>query len=104
MTEKDTTAPIPEKAKKTEPKNYKWDPADSVTITGLEYDVLRKTVDIFRGAAPFAAAVSVVDAIFARMITEGLAKEVEVIPTYDQLKAKMTDEYIEPESETINPS
>lgn len=92
-TAKKTPAPV-----KETPKNYKWDPNDSIVITGQEYDVIRKTIDLFRGAQLFTASMFVVDNIFKRMVDAGQAVEYTETPTKSDVA---TDDGA---NEALNPS
>jgi hypothetical protein len=56
-------------------KNYRWSPEDKIEITGLEYDILQKSIGIFEGAAVFEPAAKVRAAILSRMIEQNIAVE-----------------------------
>lgn len=81
-------------------KNYKWSPEDTIEITGLEYDVLQKTVAIFEGAPAFSAASKVRIDILSRMVEKGIAKE------YDPSKLQGEPEAEDDKSDepVVNPS
>ena len=56
-------------------KNYRWSQEDKIEITGLEYDILQKSIGIFEGAAVFEPAAKVRAAILSRMIEQNIAIE-----------------------------
>lgn len=56
-------------------KNYKWSPEDQITITGIQFDVLQKTISMFEGAPLFQAASKVKNEILTKMISDGIAVE-----------------------------
>ena len=80
-------------------KNYKWSPEDRIEITGLEYDVLQKTIAIFEGAIAFQAASKVRIDILSRMIENGIAKEIIDEPLGYESASEIPDQ--EP---VVNPS
>jgi len=56
-------------------KNYRWSPNDKIEITGMEYDILQKTLAVFEGAYLFKDASKVKIDILQRMIEQGIATE-----------------------------
>ncbi len=57
---------------------YSWNPTDKIEISGIEYSIIQKTL------AMFEPALATSQAIFQRMLEQGIAKEqegVEEAPT-----------------------
>lgn len=49
--------------------SYVWNPEDKITITGIEYSIIQKTLAMFEPGLVAS------QAIFQRMLDEGIAKE-----------------------------
>lgn len=81
-----------------EGKNYRWSPEDKIEITGIEFDIIQKSLAIFEGALVFQAASKVRADILGRMIESGIAKEFDNTPTPTESLEK------EPSEAVVNPS